>query len=231
MQREIKIGMIAGVVLLAVLIVFWSQSGQGAVGVGLDPEADRYDFADAQIGGADGGVSDGAMPIGVVVPSRGNVTETLVGQGDRSAPARPERPVQADRTHVCRAGETLWGLAKQYYGTGARWKDIAKANRAVLPKSNQLKPGMKLRIPGAGGVAPPVAPVRTLVRASSTPRRAAEGRSRTHVVAAGESLSTIAKRYYGSARRWKALLRANRSVISSPTRLRVGTTLVIPPMS
>jgi nucleoid-associated protein YgaU len=47
--------------------------------------------------------------------------------------------------HVVAKGETLWRIAKQYYGNGKRWTDIAQANNLSDP--NRLYVGMKLTIP------------------------------------------------------------------------------------
>jgi chromosome segregation ATPase len=51
---------------------------------------------------------------------------------------------------------------------------------------------------------------------------------RTHSVAAGDSLSKISQRYYGTASRWPDIYNANRDVISPEGVLRVGSILRIP---
>jgi DNA repair exonuclease SbcCD ATPase subunit len=60
---------------------------------------------------------------------------------------------------------------------------------------------------------------------ATTPAAAAP---RTHTVASGETLSTIAKRYYGSASRWTEILEANKSTLRDPTALRAGMKIKIP---
>jgi nucleoid-associated protein YgaU len=50
-----------------------------------------------------------------------------------------------------------------------------------------------------------------------------------HTVAAGETLGQIALRYYNDANRWQRIYEANRSAISDPNALVVGTRLTIPP--
>jgi len=50
-----------------------------------------------------------------------------------------------------------------------------------------------------------------------------------HVVAAGESLGSIAVRYYGDSTRWQRIYEANRGVIPDPNALTIGTRLTIPP--
>ena len=51
---------------------------------------------------------------------------------------------------------------------------------------------------------------------------------RQHLVTSGETLFTIAQRYYGDGARAGELYKVNRAVIANPDRLEVGTTLVIP---
>jgi nucleoid-associated protein YgaU len=51
------------------------------------------------------------------------------------------------QTHVVQKGDTLFGLARKFYGDEARWKDIWEANRARLSDPDKLSVGMKLIIP------------------------------------------------------------------------------------
>jgi nucleoid-associated protein YgaU len=51
----------------------------------------------------------------------------------------------------------------------------------------------------------------------------------SHVVRSGENFWTIAKRYYGSGRFYRALWKANQDVAAEVDQLYVGTKLVIPP--
>jgi nucleoid-associated protein YgaU len=49
-----------------------------------------------------------------------------------------------------------------------------------------------------------------------------------HTVVAGETLSDISRKYYGSANRWQKILKANRETIKDANKLRPGTNLFIP---
>ncbi|ACB73575.1 LysM peptidoglycan-binding domain-containing protein [Opitutus terrae] len=63
-----------------------------------------------------------------------------------SAPApAPVAPVV--RTHVVVFGDTLSGIARQYYGNGNRWPELLAANRDVLRDEHSLVVGRTLRIP------------------------------------------------------------------------------------
>jgi nucleoid-associated protein YgaU len=54
------------------------------------------------------------------------------------------------------------------------------------------------------------------------------GGPRVHVVVVGDTLSSLAKKYYGNASRWTSILEANRDVIKNQNMLTVGATLRIP---
>lgn len=69
-----------------------------------------------------------------------------------AAPAAPvaEAPAAAlapntPTNHVIAAGDTLWDLAKQFYGNGALWKRISVANGEPAPR--HLTVGKELQIP------------------------------------------------------------------------------------
>lgn len=49
-----------------------------------------------------------------------------------------------------------------------------------------------------------------------------------YVVLSGDCLWNIARKFYGSGAKWGAIYEANRAVISDPTLIRVGQTLVLP---
>ncbi len=49
--------------------------------------------------------------------------------------------------HVVEAGDTLSGIAHRYLGSVARYHEIFEANRELLETPDQLRVGMKLRIP------------------------------------------------------------------------------------
>jgi nucleoid-associated protein YgaU len=72
-----------------------------------------------------------------------------------ATPAKPEAPAATPvaaasgtaKTHLVKDGESLWKIAKQELGSGARWNEIYTANRDVLSSPEALHTGQKLRIP------------------------------------------------------------------------------------
>jgi nucleoid-associated protein YgaU len=61
---------------------------------------------------------------------------------------------------------------------------------------------------------------------SSAPRP--EKAPRTHTVVAGDSLSKIAKKFYGDANKWKLIYEANKDQIKNPDLIHPGQTFKIP---
>ncbi|HVU35982.1 MAG TPA: LysM peptidoglycan-binding domain-containing protein [Opitutaceae bacterium] len=67
-----------------------------------------------------------------------------------SRPPAPSRVSGARRTHVVAARESLWAIARRYYGSnvsGAQVHGIYEANRDVMTSPTDLRAGMVLRIP------------------------------------------------------------------------------------
>lgn len=59
--------------------------------------------------------------------------------------AKPPVEEAPGSIHWVQKGETLFSIARRYYGSGHRWKEIACANAIQDP--SQLKAGMRLEIP------------------------------------------------------------------------------------
>ena len=66
-------------------------------------------------------------------------------------PVVPDLTTKAVRTHTVERGDSLWKIAKKYYGNGNHWKQIYEANQAVIGKNPDLiKPGQVPTIPEEG---------------------------------------------------------------------------------
>ena len=51
------------------------------------------------------------------------------------------------RRHTVQSGETLFRIARQYYGDGANYMKIFEANRSLLQDPDHIEPGQELLIP------------------------------------------------------------------------------------
>jgi uncharacterized protein YidB (DUF937 family) len=79
-----------------------------------------------------------------------------------------------------------------------------------------------------GGGARPKADFSGVQSGASSTAPAPVPREESYTVAAGDSLSKIAKRFYGDANLWKQIFEANRDRISDPDRIHPGQVLRIP---
>ena len=68
-----------------------------------------------------------------------------VRQKEESKPEKkgPERP----KTYVVEDGDTLYGIAKRFYGSIQPWKMIREANKALISADNRLRAGDTLVLP------------------------------------------------------------------------------------
>jgi LysM repeat protein len=67
---------------------------------------------------------------------------------DLNAPEpAPEEPVSKDEFYEIQSGDTLGGIAKQFYGKASQYMRIFEANREIISDPNKIYPGQKIRIP------------------------------------------------------------------------------------
>jgi nucleoid-associated protein YgaU len=72
------------------------------------------------------------------------------GSSTAPAPATADANVKAAaRTYTVVKGDSLSKIAKQYYGSANKWRQIYEANRDVIKDPDLIYPGQSLRIPEA----------------------------------------------------------------------------------
>lgn len=71
--------------------------------------------------------------------------------------------------------------------------------------------------------APPVA-----AAAPTSTAQPVESQQRTHTVVSGDTLSSIAKKYYGDAAKWTKIFEANKDTLPDANSLKLGQKLKIP---
>jgi len=153
-------------------------------------------------------------------------------QSDRTvtpipAPAPPPaNPAPATEEYVVQAGETLAAIAEKKYGDPNKWTVIAKANPTVNP--NRMKVGAKLVLPNAAATPAPATEV-AATRTEPDPAPA-DGSPRTYTIQVGDSLSKIAKKFYGTTTAVAKIREANAEALQDLDFLAVGLKLVLPEM-
>lgn len=91
-------------------------------------------------------------------------------------------------------------------------------------KKDKAKPDFSSVRSGGSSTAPAPSSQPPADRAETAPLSSGT----TYVVVDGDSLSKIAKRHYGDAKKWRRIYEANRAVISNPDLIHPGQRLQIP---
>jgi len=257
MQRDVKIGIAIGVLLIALVAIFmWTRrdvpqplmpAGYEAARTQLPPAEEPVaplglDSDDDLLGPPVISASEVPMPArpGAIRQTSGTSFEPPRGDTasvgtvlPRQAPAgQPPTgmppPAIAPRKHTVAANESLSKIAARYYGTGT------KANIERIHNANIAIIGPdanKLKV-GMTLIIPNIRASSALVPVAiraTTPQPSAVQK---HTVALGESLSKIAARYYGTGTKANIdrIHTANRDVIGSDAnKIKKGMVLTIPP--
>ncbi|MEX2673474.1 MAG: LysM peptidoglycan-binding domain-containing protein [Phycisphaeraceae bacterium] len=144
------------------------------------------------------------------------------------------RPAQRPtlRDYTIREGDTFSSIAKRLFDDERKWVAIAEANPLIDPA--KLKVGQKVKLPDPERYE--AERERQLERVAAAVRRqrqAGEEHGSDDIVvvtvAAGDTLSHIARRVYGQATRWRVIFDANRDQLERPNDIQVGMKLRIPP--
>jgi nucleoid-associated protein YgaU len=83
-------------------------------------------------------------------------------------------------------------------------------------------------VQGGASSTAPAAPKADFGNVQSGVSSTAPAAAQTYTVAKGDTLSKIAKQFYGNANRWHEIFDANRDQISNPDLIRPGQVLKIP---
>ena len=158
----------------------------------------------------------------------GTVGETGESIADKTSPDGQKR-------YTVKAGETLWDISVQQYGTGYNWSDIAQANN--LTNADKITEGQTIIIPNVTPVFPTnvagttdiSAEPTTTIAPSVNPATEAEPQtpsSSTYTVKAGDSLWNIAVREYNDGYQWVRIAQAN--TLTNPDIIHAGNVLTLP---
>lgn len=161
MQKDMKIGMILGVVLVGVIGVYIATLPSLSLesrmrkknGLGPEPNQPRQQdvvedpprmtaFEPEQL------QPESKMDEGNEVLEVEQVVETAPAETNvQPEPQYVEQEYKVQKFYIIRKGDTLSKISRKYYGTPDQWYRIHQANKDVLPNPDKLKRGMKLIIP------------------------------------------------------------------------------------
>jgi nucleoid-associated protein YgaU len=128
MPNDAKFGLVLGVVLVVVVAVVFFQRDLAAGRLGADKAAQMV---------------NPSQP-----PARAPRNLLRAPKADPTSRKKAtETPTVVERKHTVEAGDTLFKLAKRYYGDGDKFAELYKANREVLESPDTLPAGTVLVIP------------------------------------------------------------------------------------
>jgi nucleoid-associated protein YgaU len=231
MQRDVKIGIAIGVLLIALIAVFWwfrhsnanrpiveaPSAGNEELPGPVVPVAPPVGFP-RDVGAA--AAATGAAPM----TTGGEAVAVTTLPATTAVPPPP--PAAASQTYKVQRQDTLSSISERFYKTPLKWKVIYDANKDKIGADpGKLKEGMELVIPGVAATPSPGAPP-----GPAKARAAATGGK--YVIAANDTLTSIAQKEYGSATKADIdrIYEANKAKIG-PDRdnLKIGMEIVIPP--
>jgi nucleoid-associated protein YgaU len=105
-------------------------------------------------------------------------------------------------------------------------RQIMDAFNKLVPDAENVLNSIRPEHAGTAPAEPGVSAASTAPEPSAAPAAAAEPKK--HVVQKGETLSAIAKQYYGNANAYRKIFDANRGILSDPDKIYPGQELTIP---
>jgi nucleoid-associated protein YgaU len=252
MGSTAKLMLVGILVLVIVIALVWEKQGSEVRQMSVESAAMQR-AAETRSGGSvsnENPQAVGPRVGGSLVGKQGEAAEqgndfesefVRVAQKQRSAvlgpqPETEQMPTQqqpaatqnAVRKHKVAEGESLWVIAKRYYKDGTKSDLIMEANKDKLQHGSLMRPGTELVIPYLKEEVPG-----TQLAAQSSPASvhqpevAPDGKV-YYTVQEGDILGTISQKVYGTSKRWREILEANKSILSDEKSLRPGMKLCIP---
>jgi len=143
MQKDWKIGILSGLVLIAVAVMWLSTHPRLSVESRMLRSQNSKSLEE----------TPAEQPRFTIIlpttPSTGIVAEIKAEQSnvpDLAVREQAEK-IKPAKFHIVRKGETLSDISYKYYGSANRWRKILAANRQTIKDANRLTPGTKLIIP------------------------------------------------------------------------------------
>jgi len=144
MHKDVKIGMVLGLVLVAAGAVWLSTRSSLSVrsrllesrSIPLPQVPQIAEDAPSDINFPD------SISIGIpseAIPEQNEVSDFVVYDQNT--------PIKSQKFHIVAKGETLGSISSKYYGSSGKWRKIYDNNRDIIKDPNSLRPGTKLMLP------------------------------------------------------------------------------------
>ncbi len=151
MQKDLKIGMLVGLVLV-MAVMLWL-----CIGPGLSPKAEGPDPRSNASPQEDPATTNNFSTNGLTAQStednQSKPPDSTIYSTVQRTPfgghptVEQAEKIKTQKFHIVREGETLSEISRKYYDSANKWQKILEANRQIIKDVNKLRPGIKLIIP------------------------------------------------------------------------------------
>lgn len=139
----------------------------------------------------------------------GEVTVTVDEEGNKF-------PAELPENYKVKAGDHLWKIAEEHYGSGYNWVDIAKENNLTNPGIVTVDQELKL----------PKVAVKEVKEQVAVKTEKTEITGDSYTVVKGDHLWGIAVRAYGDGYKWPEIAKLNE--LANPGYIEVGQVIKLP---
>jgi nucleoid-associated protein YgaU len=151
MQKDLKIGMLVGLVMVTAVMLWLS------IGPGLSPKARIQHLRNvATVQENSGSPNNHPTNSSAAIQPDSTIYSAVLRTPPEGVPKRTfgghptaerAKKIKAQRFHIVREGETLSEISRKYYDSANKWQKILDANREAIKDVSKLRPGTKIIIP------------------------------------------------------------------------------------
>jgi nucleoid-associated protein YgaU len=144
MQKDLKIGLVLGLVLAALTAVWLSTRPGLSIKARMLHSRDAEPTEETTTDEQPRFITD--LPNAASTEAAFTIKNEQNNASDFVVRERPEK-IEKSKFHVVRNGETLSNISYKYYGSANKWQKIYNANRKAIKDPHKLRPGTRLIIP------------------------------------------------------------------------------------
>jgi nucleoid-associated protein YgaU len=144
MQKDLKIGLVLGLVLAALTAVWLSTRPGLSIKARMRHSRDAEPMEDTATDEQPRFITD--LPNAASTEAAFVIKKEHNDIPDFTIYRKPEK-TKPPKIHIVRRGETLSNISYIYYGSANKWQKIYNANRKAIKDPHKLRPGTRLFIP------------------------------------------------------------------------------------
>ena len=143
MQKDLKIGLALGLVLVASVLLWLATRPSLSPIARMSRIPDAAPAQESFEPATEANTTDNQPP---AISSQPELPDSPEGVPDTAKYEQAEK-IKTQKFHIVLKKETLSVISQKYYGSPGNWKKILDANRDAIKDPNKLIPGTKLIIP------------------------------------------------------------------------------------